>query len=404
MNKIDDEFQYDDNDFGIIILDNSHKKTNNNLPKKFSNPVVSFENPNEEDDFKSSNHIFPDTLYSPKDKVSNLTWNNKLPIGEDIGVTSSRNKCFYGCVVHLDYEKIINSPDVVTGAQLSHFDRTVYDAIVTLYIAGNDTFSTHDIWRIVSQNPKAQITSVTRQKIIRSMFHITKFWMTIVTDDSDKFLTWCSLRKDKPYESERKLYKKLQATYTGRLLDFRVIGNITFDVTYNDNGRQFTEKQSFPEVWKILATPILYEYAEAKHQVSAVPIKLISTAKSEEATTTVRRGSRTDELTGFLSREIDTMKKTVKRKQPYSRFILFERIYQIDGINDIEQNADNIKLKKSRTRDKLKKILNRFKENGMIRGLNFIKKLKANLLLFIVLKYVFKTPRLFSDNGLIYNC
>ena len=88
----------------------------------------------------------------------------------------------------------------------------------------------------------------------------------------------------------------------------------------------------------------------------------------------MKRGSHNDELAHFLSREIDTMKKTAKRKKSYSHIILLERIYKIDGIDDIQQNDNNIWKKKKRTRDKLNKLLCRFKENGVIKNHSFHKK------------------------------
>lgn len=131
-----------------------------------------------------------------------------------------------------------------------------------------------------------------------------------------------------------------------------------------------------------------YKYAKAKGQISAVPIKYLDTSK-EDNKTSVNRGSRTDELTGFLAREIDTMKKTVKRKQPYSRFILLERVYQIDGIDEIEKNKDNLRTKKKTTRQKLIKILERFKENGFIKGYELHKKFKKNTLYFHSVEIIF---------------
>ena len=162
-----------------------------------------------------------------------------------------------------------------------------------------------------------------------------------------------------------------------------VIGNITFDISYSSEKQEITEKQSFPEVWKILATPILHQYATAKGQISSVPIKYLNTSNDKRNTVTaVRRRACTNELTSFLAREIDTMKKTAKHKQPYSRIIILERIYKIDGINDIQQNTDNIKTKKKTTRQKLVKILNRFKENDLISGHTFHKKVHGKSLTF----------------------
>jgi len=329
----------------------------------FTNPVLTFDNFSDESDFNERDTIAPDTLFSPKDKVSNRTWDNFLPIGRYMGIVTVRKNENFGCVVQLNYEKIINSDDVVTGAQLSNFDRCVYDAVVTLFVTGHTVFSTADILRIISHNPKTRLTPSNRDKIIKSMFHISRFWLSILTDDSERFDVWCSLSRNSPFNSESKYYKNLQATYTGRLLDFHVIGNITFDVSYSSEEQEITEKQSFPEVWKILATPILYQYAKAKGQISSVPIKYLNTSNDKGNTVTaVRRGVYTNELANFLSREIDTMKKTAKHKQPYSRIILLDRIYKIDGINDVQQDLNSLKKKKSRTRDKLVKILQHFKE------------------------------------------
>ena len=379
---IEDDVSSDDSD--LILVEPQISLPDVPISKKnFSNPVLTFDDASDVATFNGKDIITPDTLFSPKDKVSNRTWDNRLPIGRNLGIITVRKAENFGCVVQLNYEKIINSDDVVTGAELSKFDRCVYDAVVTLFVSGYDTFSTADVLRIISHNPKAKLTPSNRDKIIKSMFHISRFWLSILTDDSERFDVWCSISRNSPFNSERKYYKNLQATYTGRLLDFRVIGNITFDVTYFNEEQKFTKKESFPEIWKILATPILYQYAKAKGQISAVPIKFLDTSSDKRSTVTaVRRRATTSELTSFLAREIDTMKKTAKRKQPYSRIILLDRIYKIDGIGDILQNANNIWLKKKRTRDKLSKILNRFKENGMINGHIFHKKTIGKSLTF----------------------
>ena len=161
---------------------------------------------NEQEIFEETDFLNPDTYFSPKDKISNVTWNNKLSIGYDVGVTTIRKNENFGCVVHLDYEKIINSPDVVAGAELSPFDRTVYDAVSTIYASGNHFFSTTELLRVITQNPKTKLTEKKREKIRKSLFHIARFWMTVVTGYSDKLSTWANLSRNKPFSSERKLY------------------------------------------------------------------------------------------------------------------------------------------------------------------------------------------------------
>lgn len=346
-NTVNEKVQTVSDDLMIVVKDKHCRRFFDNIKKNFSHPVVKFNNPEDELNFKERNFIMPETWFSPKDKISNRIWGDKLPIGENTGIITAHKMGDSGCIVQLDYEKIINSDDVITGAQLSNFDRCVYDAVVTLHVAGNDIFSTTNIWRIISQNSKSELTPSNRDKIIKSMFHISRFWMSIVTDDSEKSDTWDSLNQDKIFKPERKIYKNLQTVYTGRLLDFRVIGRITFDVSYSYDGKEYHEKEEFAEVWKLGFPPILYQYAHAKNQVSAVPIKYLDTSRKTDKKIALKRGDRTDELASFLAREIDTMKKTAKRKQPYSRIILLERIYKIDGIDDIQQgDANGINKKK----------------------------------------------------------
>lgn len=319
--------------------------------------------------------IVPNTHVSPKDKVSNLTWNNDLIIGKDLGIITITKPEEFGCIVNLNYEKIIGSEDVITGAELSNFDRSTYDALVTLYVAGNSKFTTTDIWRVISQNPRAKLTEPMRKKIIQSISHISRFFMTIVTDHSDKTDSWNNLNKDKnsPFKPERKRYQLLQSTYTGRLIDFKIIGYHYAEVTQSVDGKNITKKIANNEIWQILSTPILYEYAKAKGQIASVPMNYIQTGKSKENNTSVRRGNHTDELITFLSREIDTMKKN----KTYSRIILLDHIYSMDGIDEVQQDKNNLKKKKKRIRDKLEKILTRFKENNFIRDYTFHKQTKG---------------------------
>ena len=99
--------------------------------------VIEFVSPEKEILFKNTPRISPDTQFSPKDKVSNIIWENGFEIGKYIGVPTIYKSDNFGCIVRLDYDAILNSDEVITGAELSPFDRNVYDSIVTLYVAGN---------------------------------------------------------------------------------------------------------------------------------------------------------------------------------------------------------------------------------------------------------------------------
>ena len=100
---------------------------------------------------QSAVFIQPETFYSPKDKVSYAIWNKeiKIELNYNRPVITITNSEIFGCLINLDYRQIFESEDVVTGAEFSDFDRSVYDAIVTLCVAGNMVFSTEQIWRII---------------------------------------------------------------------------------------------------------------------------------------------------------------------------------------------------------------------------------------------------------------
>ena len=322
---------------------------------------------------QNAKFVSPTTLYSPKDKVSNKTWDNTIQCDEDRPVVTVRKSEDFGCIVRLNYEKIFTDERVITGANFSDFDRALYDAVVTLMTAGNNIFSNAALWRIITQNPDAKITDYARLKIVKSMFHIGNFLISIVTNYSKKADVWADFNSDstqRPFKSERKFYKKLQAIYGGRLLGFRWIAERSITITRTVDGQGIIERKDIPEIWQFIAPPILYQYAADKEQVASIAMTLLNTSDKADNKPALRRGSHTNELANFLTREIDTMKK----KPNYSKIIVLDRIYSIDGIDEVQQDKNDLKKKKKRTRDKLEKILFRLKENGLIQGHKFHKK------------------------------
>lgn len=371
--KLTGEMQTNSSGFAIFVKD-KNKKFFDRVKKEISEPQpLKFIDINAETLFKGNALIFPETYYSPKDKVSNLIWNNRFNRAEDKGVITIKKAEDIGCIVRLDYEKIFADERVITGANFSDFDRTLYDAVVTLMVAGNNIFSNAALWRIITQNPDAKLTDSARLKIAKSMFHIGNFLISIVTDYSKKADVWADFNSDstqRPFKSERKFYKKLQSIYGGRLLEFRWIAERSITITRTIDGQEIIERKDIPEIWQFIAPPILYQYAADKEQVASIAMTLLNTSDKTDNKPALRRGSHTNELANFLTREIDTMKK----KPNYSKIIVLDRIYSIDGIGEIQETENNINIKKKRTRDKLEKILIRLKENGLIQGHKFHKK------------------------------
>ena len=380
-NKQNEEMQTDSPGLMIFVKDRN-KKFFDRIKREISNSQpLKFIDINAETLLKNNAFIFPETYYSPKDKVSNLIWNNKFNCDEDRPVITIRKSEEFGCIVWLNYDRIFADEHVITGANFSSFDRALYDAVVTLIVAGNNIFNNTALWRVITQNPDAKLTDSTRLKIAKSMFHIGNFLISIVTDYSKKADVWAYFNSDstqRPFKSERKFYKKLQAIYGGRLLEFRWIAERSITITHTVDGKEIIERKDIPEIWQFIAPPILYQYAADKEQVASIAINLLNTSDKTAKKPALKRGTHTDELANFFAREIDTMKKN----SSYSKIIVLNRIYSIDGIDEVQTDTNSVSKKKKRTRDKINIILSRFKENGLIQGHKFHKKVIGKALSF----------------------
>lgn len=60
--------------------------------KNNNKSLIIFNDSNEKENFQNTKRIAPETFFSPKDKVSNVIWNNEIDIGEDIGVIQAAEK------------------------------------------------------------------------------------------------------------------------------------------------------------------------------------------------------------------------------------------------------------------------------------------------------------------------
>lgn len=366
-----------------ITFDETSAKFEDSQPKKVTNskPDLIYVVEGAETLIQNAAFVSPTTLYSPKDKVSNMTWINRIQCNENNAIITVKKSEDFGCIVRLNYDKIFADERVITGANFSDFDRALYDAVVTLMVAGNNIFSNAALWRVITQNPDAKLTDSARYKIAKSMFSIGNFLISIVTDYSKKADVWADFNSDstqRPFKSERKFYKKLQAIYGGRLLEFRWIAERSITITRTVDGQEIIERKDIPEIWQFIAPPILYQYAADKEQVASIAMTLLNTSDKTDNKPALRRGSHTNELANFLTREIDTMKK----KPNYSKIIVLDRIYSIDGINEVQTDTNSVNKKKKRTRDKINIILSRFKENGLIQGHKFHKKVIGKALTF----------------------
>ena len=108
--------------------------------------------------------------------------------------------------------------------------------------------------------------------------------------------------------------------------------------------------------------PVLYEYAQKKRQIASTPMKTLEPNK-EKSDFNIRRGGNIDVLRTFLATEIDTMEKTRHSKTPYSTKITCDRLYKLNGVDEMKTEAAK-KDKRSKTRKQVENILNLLLQNG----------------------------------------
>ena len=358
---------------------------------KKTNSCVEYVDEESRELVQNSKYTQPVTYYSPKDKVSYAIWNRKLKLNHNYPIVTVFKSEYFGCLINLDYQQIFESEDVITGAEFSDFDRSVYDALVTLYVSQNMIFTSEQIWRIISKNPEAKITETELLKIAKSMFHIGNFWLSILTDHELQSEAWEEKKTNngKSFKGEKQYYVNLELMYGARLLEFRFLSVRAVKYTEIIDGEKVMKSKLVPDKWQLLTEPILYQYASKKAQIAAISLELFGFGEKKSKKLVIKNVNHTSDLTNFLIREIDTMKKTTKSRNPYSATILLERIYELDGINEVQKTGNNINVKKSYTRKKLEKILADFIEKKMISGYKFHKRVIGKSLVFYSVEILF---------------
>ena len=315
--------------------------------------------------FRKANYsiTFPEVFFSPKSKVANMMFENEFPSGEVTPVVTI-NQGKYGALVSYNYHDIEESPfiRIGDGSKLTEWERTVHDAVSTLMEAGNEEFTSEQILRVARQDPNANLTDTAAVEIAEAMMSLNRRETTIITDAGVRPDLWDAAGAG-VLKPEHKRYQNIGKAYYGRLLDFRADGDIKVSVHCKDGSKKLT-MTVVPTQWHMLARPLLYDYSKAKGQIASTPMKALYTATSKPKGKKLNRGRATDGIVNYLSRQIDTMKKD----KNFSRFILWETLYELDGIDDVKEDDGNIRKKKSCTRRKVCKILDEFKESGLIEG------------------------------------
>lgn len=304
----------------MSIKDNSNLSSKSNKVKKDSSYVQTSQ---------VSNFVMPNS------KISNILTDTNLETKEvgtldnifntALNVTTLENKSksvTTSCFISYDESVVLDKSKPFT-----EYDRAVYNAITSHFVAGNTVFSAAMVYRAMagnnSKNPSPQqIGAVTRS--------ITKMGgMRIKIDASSEFIKRGLLKEgDEWVRDEQLLY------YT--------LDRVTI------NGKK-------AEAYTLIKGPILYSYAATIKQLITVPIQVLDTPSDNT--------EKTINMKNYLIRRIEGIRNPHNKLK--SNSILLSKLYELT-------NARN-NTEYTRVRKQCNIMLDYWVSSGFIKDFKFLK-------------------------------
>jgi len=270
--------------------------------------------------------VRPTEFVSPIDKLTDVSFRNLITgsVWKDIAM-EGKEKAFRKTKIttraFIDFDELKGT--IKTNTELTYYDREVYNAIVSLYLADNYHITTRMIYQTMTGNPDAMITQSHREAISES---ISKFMYGRIQIDASE---------------EKKMDGIDSFVYDGNLLHAE-------RVTATLNGETI-------ECLHILKAPTFYEYAERKGQIGRMPIRMLNSPINKTPEIII--------LQAYLARRIQGMKGPRKQQSPT---ILYDTIYEYMEVKAATPEA--LRKKKTILRNHIKKILDYFVSEKWITG------------------------------------
>lgn len=237
-------------------------------------------------------------------------------------------------VASLNYES--NQIELI-GKPLTPFDKTVHNAICTLYEAGNKNFTLEMVYRAIHG-----LTNSERITEIRGTLNPIR--ESIETGIYKKLKINAEEQIKKHYPSVKKVI------YESYFLPLEKITAIMH------NGEEPIE------CYKFLKAPPLYEYSKNIKQVISVPIGLLDSRK------TIKNSPDVAVIREYLIKRISTLKNDKTTLKNCN--IKYSTIFSETGINE----ANLQQTQRNRKREQIKKILEHFIKQGFIKEYSEYKK------------------------------
>jgi len=305
------------------------KSTKNKFPTDIQSQEIEF--------LKS---VIPKNFYIANNKLSNEMTKDFLDQGEQELIVI-RDKHKKGDII--TYNSLTYDDENITimgKREFTAYDRAIHNAVCSLYVAGNDTVTPAMVYRAVNGMSAQEKVSPQSLESVRNSL------------DKSRSLR---LKVDFTEEAKKRNIQIDKAIIDGHLLEARLI---TVEA-----GRHKVE------AYKILAKPILYEYAQRTNQILSIPLELLDTKEAARNTEEIIP------IKEYLVRRIEIMKhdKTMRNK------ILYDTIFKEAGIT-INHGTERDRYRKYikdilslwKTRDKHIKNFKEYKEKNTNIGIEII--------------------------------
>lgn len=276
----------------------------------------------------------PSVFITPISKASQTLFKNDNSLYKGItklAVEGNKKRKPITVMISLAYD---NTAIKDVAPTLNSFDREVHDAIVTQYIDGKNRIITDRMIAAVLTGGDKSKKGVYPDKLLKAINDsVYKMWHTDFSID-------CS--------QQAKFYKKLD----GEILSYR--GSLLYceEVTAKLNGKITT-------AYHIFRPPILYKYAHGLNQVIQIDLKRLAITSLENTPENIL-------IINYLNRRIEGYKNG-----DTLNIIRYERIYEL--LNLDKKNLKIKKLKTKQIREKVKKCLEEYINQGVIKGYEEIK-------------------------------
>lgn len=273
--------------------------------------------------------VFPDQFLTPKDKVSNKLFEGAIaPLVETtVNQGGYSSKKDISTLVTLNYDDLAAVELVNRPKGLTAYDREVADAIISLYVVGNNEVVTDQmIYRVITGNPDARLTAQA-QEVVQQSVKVLRG--TIVNLKASDDLA--------------NSYNIEEIYWEGPLISLETV--------------RAKIKGKYVNAYKINRMPVLYRYADSLNQVARVPIELLNTSinKTPEVIT----------LQGYLLRRVVAMKGS-----NLSRVILYSTILDNIGLEELTHSEKALTAVQRKKIQKIKdftlRILDEWKEKTFI--------------------------------------